>query len=210
MENDRDTRKKGTQRVVNLLHEFFGNVPGTTELQTTNPFTHSQAIARGAARKAAAVSGALAIPAGPLGLFTILPDILAIWRIQSQMVADIAGTFGQTPHLSREQMIYCLFRHAASQAVRDLVVRVGERYIIRRASLELLERVLRKVGLRVSQQVAGRFISRWLPIIGAFGVGAYAYYDTSRVARTAVELFQKEIGEEPAEDIPGHPPALTH
>jgi len=210
MENNRESRRKGTERVVNMLNEFFGNVPGTAELQATNPFTRSQAIARGAARKAAAVSGALAIPAGPLGLFTILPDLLAIWRIQSQMVADIAGSFGKTPHLSREQMIYCLFRHAASQAVRDLVIRVGQRYIIRRASLELIERVLQKVGIRVTQRVAGRFISRWLPIIGAVGVGAYAYYDTARVARTAMELFQEEIVEEPAADISAQSPALVN
>lgn len=210
MENNQANRLKGTERIVSMLNEFFGNVPGTTELQATNPFSRAQAIARGAARKAAAVSGALAIPAGPLGLFTILPDLLAIWRIQSQMVADIAGSFGQTPHLSREQMIYCLFRHAASQAVRDLVVRVGERYIIRRASLELIERVLQKVGLRISQQVAGRFLSRWLPIIGAFGVGAYAYYDTAKVARTAIALFQEEIAEEPDADTPPATPALVH
>lgn len=210
MENNQANRLKGTERIVSMLNEFFGNVPGTTELQATNPFSRARAIARGAARKAAAVSGALAIPAGPLGLFTILPDLLAIWRIQSQMVADIAGSFGKTPHLSREQMIYCLFRHAASQAVRDLVVRVGERYIIRRASLELIERVLQKVGLRISQQVAGRFISRWLPIIGAFGVGAYAYYDTAKVARTAIALFQEEIAEEPDADAPPATPALVH
>ena len=30
-------------------------------------------------------------------------------------------------------------------------------------------------------------------MIGALGVGAYAFYDTGQVAKTAIELFQKEI-----------------
>jgi hypothetical protein len=31
-----------------------------------------------------------------------------------------------------------------------------------------------------------------LPVIGALGVGAYAYYDTGQVARTAIDLFGAE------------------
>jgi hypothetical protein len=29
--------------------------------------------------------------------------------------------------------------------------------------------------------------------VGAVGVGAYAYYDTSQVAATAIDLFAKDI-----------------
>ncbi|MEW5296878.1 MAG: hypothetical protein WDW36_000125 [Sanguina aurantia] len=34
-----------------------------------------------------------------------------------------------------------------------------------------------------------QFISRWLPVVGALGVGAYAYHDTGQVAKTAIALF---------------------
>jgi hypothetical protein len=37
--------------------------------------------------------------------------------------------------------------------------------------------------------MAGRGIARWLPVVGAIGVGAYARYDTRQVARTAIALF---------------------
>ncbi len=30
-------------------------------------------------------------------------------------------------------------------------------------------------------------------MIGAIGVGGYAYYDTKGVAKTAIELFSKEV-----------------
>jgi hypothetical protein len=36
-------------------------------------------------------------------------------------------------------------------------------------------------------------VSRWLPIIGALGVAAYAYYDTGKVAENAIEFFSSEI-----------------
>ena len=41
----------------------------------------------------------------------------------------------------------------------------------------------------LTRAAIGKGVSRWLPIIGAVGVGAYAYYDTRQVARTAIELF---------------------
>ena len=63
-----------------------------------------------------------------MGMLTLLPELVAVWRIQ-------------------EQMLYCLFKHTASQAVRD---------------------------------------------------AGYAYFDTAQVARSAIELFEKDIDVEPA------------
>ena len=133
------------------------------------------------------------MPPGPLGYVTLIPDLVAIWKIQAQMVVDIAGTFGKKAYLGREQMLYCLFRHAAAQAMRDIVVRVGERILIRRPALQIVEQVLRRIGVRITQRLAGGALARWLPIVGALGVGAYAYYDTGQVAETAIDLFRREI-----------------
>jgi hypothetical protein len=60
-------------------------------------------------------------------MLTVIPDLIAIWRVRSQLVADLAGCFGKTAQFTLGQMIHCLFRHTTSQAIRDLVVRVGER-----------------------------------------------------------------------------------
>lgn len=113
------------------------------------------------------------------------------------MVADIAAPYGKKSTLTEEQMVYCLFRHSAAQAVRDLVVRVGERVLIKRGSLTLLESVARKVGLKPTRKVIGKGLSRWIPVAGAIGVGAYAWYDTAQVAATAIELFEQETAVSP-------------
>ncbi len=107
------------------LERFISNVPKTAERKSDDPVVRARAIANTAAAKAALISGGLAIPPGPFGLLTVIPDLIAIWKLQAQMVADIAGCFGKASLLTREQMVYCLFRHAAAQLVRDLVTRVG-------------------------------------------------------------------------------------
>jgi hypothetical protein len=180
-------------QLAQKLLEVVVHVPATAEPASESPEARSRAIIRGAALKAAGTSGTLALPPGPWGMLTVLPDLVAIWKIQAQMVADIAGAYGQTALLSQEQMLYCLFQQTASQVVRDLVVRLGDRLAIRRVPQQVPRRALRQIGLKIAQRLAGRTASRWLPVVGALGVAAYAYRDTVRVGHTAIELFSREV-----------------
>jgi hypothetical protein len=179
--------------LIDVLTDVTSSVPASVEAPRDFPATRAHELTMSAASQAAAASGALALPPGPLGMLTIVPDLLAVWHIQRQLVADIAGCYGKTAGLRREAMMYCLFRHAAAQAVRDLAVRVGQRVLLRQASMAMMERSLQRVGLAVSQRVVGRTISRWLPLVGAVGVGAYAFYDTVQVGRAAKQLFESEL-----------------
>lgn len=145
-----------------------------------------------AAAKAALAAGTLALPPGPLGWATIAPEMLAVWHIQRQLVADIAALYGRSAQLGPEQMLWCLFRHTAAQALRDLGVRVGERVIVRPVAQQLLQRVAAAVGVHVGKQAAQRALSRWVPVVGAAGVGAYAWWDTRQVGRAAQLLFERQ------------------
>jgi hypothetical protein len=120
---------------------------------------------------------------------TVLPDIYLIWQTQRQMVADIFALYGRTAELTRTHMLYCLFRHAASQVLRDVVVRTGERVVVRQLTGTALSRVLGRVGASVTQRMAGSAAGRWLPVVGAVAVGGYAYWDTLQVAKTARRLL---------------------
>ena len=186
-------------KIAETILEFIAHIPSTDEVLSKEPSKRAQSIANSAAAKAALAAGALALPPGPLGWLTILPEMAAVWRIQAQMVADIAAAYGKSATLDREQMLYCLFRHMAAQAVRDIVVRVGERFLVRRASLRVLQAAAQKIGIRITQRAIGKGLSRWIPIIGALGVAGYAYYDSGQVAATAVELFEQEIEIEEAQ-----------
>ncbi len=184
-------------KIAAAILEFVGDVPTTDQRKSKDPAESARKRANMSAAQAAAAAGTLALPPGPAGWLTILPEMIAVWKIQAQMVADIAAFYGKKGSLSQEQMLYCIFKHTASQAVRDLVVRVGERMIVKRASLRVLQTVAQRVGIKVTQRALAKGVSRWFPIVGALGVAAYAYYDTAQVAKVAIELFEKDIEIEP-------------
>jgi hypothetical protein len=182
-----------SHKVAEFILSLAGRIPKSSKRASSSPHDVARALANASAAKAAVISGGLALPPGVLGWVTVLPDFYAIWKLQSQMVSDIAAIYGKSGKLNREQMLYCLFRHAAAQAVRDLVVRAGNRYIVHRTTLRVLESAARKIGVKVTERALGKAAARWIPIVGAVGVGAYAYYDTAQVARTAIELFSGQI-----------------
>ena len=187
--NAPETQTDLASRISRHLLDLLGKVPKTDEKRADNAEVRVRALSAAASNKAALAAGTLALPPGPLGWLTIVPELVAIWRIQAQLVADISGVYGVSARLNREQMMYCLFRHAAAQAVRDLVVQVGGRLIAQDVPMRVIERVTKAIGLRVTKRVVGGGISRWLPVIGAVGVSVYAWYDTRQVARTAIRLF---------------------
>lgn len=177
------------QAILSLV----GKVPASKNLPSETPTEDARRAAKAAATKAALAAGALALPPGVLGWLTILPEMMGVWKIQRQMVADIAALYGKHATLTPEQVVYCLFQHTAAQGVRDLVVRVGQRTLVRRASPLLIRTITRRVGAKLAQRAAGKGLARWLPVLGALGMSAYAYADTAQVAATAIDLFEGVI-----------------
>lgn len=186
------THVKLAQAVIDLVTE----VPDSTLEPSPNPRERADAIATAAKRKAALASAGLALPPGPLAWLTIIPDLMVVWKIQRQMVADIAAVYGHEATLRPEHMLLCLFKHTGAQLFRDLVMRAGERYLVRKLPIRSLYSIANKIGMKITQRSLGRAVSRVVPVAGAVGVAAYTWYDTRQVAKTAIDLFSKDLAVE--------------
>lgn len=187
--------------LLRALENLATTIPVSTEPISSNPKKRALEIAKVAGLKAGALSATLAIPPGPAGLLTVIPDLLKVWQIQQQMVADIAACFGKTSQLNRQMMVYCLFRHGAAMLLRDVVARVGERVIVKQASLRIIQQTLRKIGIKVTQKAVGKTLSRWLPVVGPLLIGGYSLMDTRNVGKTAIDTFSRHIEIEPGDDV---------
>src|SRR5215471_8831586 len=127
--------------VEGVIERVIADVPPPRTGRVEDAARAAEEFARAAARKAAVLSGSLALPPGPFGLMTILPDLYLIWKVQRQMVADIFALHGRSAELTRTHMLYCLFRHMASQVLRDIAVRTGQRVVVEQLSAGALKSV---------------------------------------------------------------------
>ena len=91
--DDKDRNKvvagieKTTEALAKAILDVVAAVPKTNERFASTPRERARAIQTAASLKAAAVSGTLALPSGPLSFAVILPDLISVWRIQAKMVA---------------------------------------------------------------------------------------------------------------------------
>jgi hypothetical protein len=192
-------RKRTTASIANppqlsdVILDLVLSVPSSRERALPQPQERAHRVARSASRTASVISGSLSLPPGLLGWVTVVPELVGVWRVQAQMVSDIAAIYGKHQSLAREQMLYCLFKHMSAQMFRDVVVRVGERVIVRETSMQFLQTAAKKVGVIVTRTVIRKGAARFVPLLGALSVGAYAYFDTMQVAKTAMDLFALDV-----------------
>ena len=101
-------------RISGAILGLVAVIPTSLEPKSDAPGDRASQLRETAARTTGKISGLAAMAPGPLGLLTLLPDLIAMWRIQSQLVADVAATYGKSGTLGKEQMLWCLFRHSAA------------------------------------------------------------------------------------------------
>lgn len=190
--------------LTGLVSAALGGVPKPTETRASRPLQRADAIAKRAAAKAAAISGTLSLPPGPLGLVTVLPDMILVWRIQAQMVVDIAAAFGKADHLSESDITAILFRHVSSAAMADYnrnipidnpeppldLKEIINRMVSKRG--EVINRFATEVTSAAMERLTRRLITRLVPLGGTLIVSAQAALDTGAVAKTAIEMFSGE------------------
>ncbi len=168
-----DAKQSGFgDRVTDSIMNLISKVPSSSEIRSATPDARAKQLARNAARTSASISGVAALAPGPLGMLTLLPDLVGVWKVQAQMVADIAATYGKTATLTHEQMVFCLFKHSAAQLLRDVIVREGARYVVLPVTLRMMRSLATKIGIKVGQRSVGKAIARYAPLVGALCVGA--------------------------------------
>ena len=152
------------------MEKFITVIPTSALAVADDPDSRIKDLTKSAAIKAAVVSASLSAPGGIVGILSTLPDLAAIWKIQAQLVADIAAVYGKLGYLSKQSLLWCLCKQSGAQVVRDIAVRAGTHVLLKKTALKSLSRIV--------------------PVVGAFGSGAYAAFDTYEVSRLAKRYFQ--------------------
>ena len=192
--------------MTRALTQLTGGVPRTNEPKAMRPEQRAEIIARRAAGQVAALTASTLNPDELEAMFDYVPNLISAWRIQAQMVADIASAFGRKEPISHEELTACLMTHLTKTAVReysknrpiahpcdaltltDLVQRASEK------GVQLRGKVLQHIGQAVLERAIDNALSKLAPLAGTAVACANSLFDTEAVARTAVEFFsgQKE------------------
>ncbi len=148
---------------------------------------------REAAQKAFWVSTTLSAVPGPFGLATILPEIVAVTKVQPNLVYKIAKYY-QNLETINQSIVLLIFANALGLTVgNQLVRRVGMRLIIKALSAPVIERIARLIGLRIAAGITKRIAGRWLIVVAAPLFGLFSKKMTQKIGIEATALFAEPI-----------------
>jgi hypothetical protein len=151
-----------------------------------------------AAERAFKVSTALGLIPGPLGMAVILPEVIAITRLQVNLICRIARHFRKHEPVNMEIVLLILGNVMGITAGEALARKVGTRLVIRSANSRIANAVARKIGKKVVEEAAEKAIGRWIPLLTAPLFGYFSRSLTKRIGREAVRLLSLEFEREGA------------
>lgn len=170
----------------NLLMEF---APDTVSIDGKTP----EEMIQKASWSAFTVSTLSALPPGPIGWLTILPEIIAVTKIQINLIYKIAEYYNKRPVINSTMVMLIFANEAGVNIGKKVLTRVGRKVIIRALGSKAIRPIAQKIGARIGTKITSRLVGRWIPVIIAPIFGAFSKSMTTKIGEEAIALFQEDI-----------------
>lgn len=150
-------------------------------------------LIRKVALQSAAISSGLSALPGMYGSLAVFPEIYLLIRLQSRMVKDIATLLGKESYLSKELILYCLFKENQIHFFDTSFRMIGTRLVIRPVSLNFLETIFYSSITMKGERAFPKSKKRLHSLLSLFVGGTMTYLDTQMVGTTANAIFLGDI-----------------
>lgn len=175
------------ESVVKQKNEYYqGNPQKIPDVNSISSLISSTALMN------SAISGGSSLIPGPYGMLAVVPEIILVIRNQISLIYDIAAAHGKKDLMTKE-LAAMVFLSGMGAGAGSLIVVHGGKYLVRRASLRVFQRLIAMLGGKVTQQALKSTISKWLPGVGAAAMAAWTNYLTRQIGKKAHEIFSSEI-----------------
>ena len=142
-----------------------------------------------AAREAFLVSSAASLPPGPAGMLTLVPEFVAVTKIQVNLVYRIAKYYGKEGSVDRVTLLL-VFGQAFGIGAGRIALREAEKRLAVRLLQERAGRTLgQRLGARVGRRMALAGLGRWIPLVSAPVFGLIARSLTRKIGAHAQKHF---------------------
>ena len=145
-----------------------------------------------AAHKAFKISTALGLIPGPIGFVSIIPEAVAITRLDINLIHRIARHYNRTEMVDKEIVLLILANVMGVAGGEALIRKAGAALVIRSANTRAVRALARKIGTRIVDRAAEKAIGRWIPLLTAPFFGYFSRSLTRRVGKEAKNLISPQ------------------
>lgn len=173
--------------VIKGKNEYYHSHPDKVpELGSVGSLIGKTALAN------SAISGGASLIPGPWGMLAVVPEIVLVIRNQIDLIYDIAAAHGKKELMTKE-LAAMVFISGMGSGAGGLIVAHGSKYLVRRASLQVFQKMITLLGGKITQQALKSAVSKWLPGVGAVAMAAWSNYLTRQIGKKAHEIFSSDV-----------------
>lgn len=146
-----------------------------------------------ASRKAFLVSAAAGVVPGPWGWATILPEIIAVTKIQIDLIHSIAAFYKKHAQLTPSLTLLIFAGQAKIQIGKNLVRNTAGKFVVREMTKKTARQVAQRVGAAIGVKITTRALGRMIPFILAPLFGAMSKSMTTDIGNEAIKIFNQNL-----------------
>lgn len=141
----------------------------------------------------AAISGGCSLVPGPWGMAAAVPEIILVIQNQLKMVYDIGKAHGHDEKTLDTQLLLEIVLSGTGNAGLTTTTIVGQKLILTRAGARTIQRIIARLGGKVTQKLIKSMASKWIPVVGAAAMATWSKYSTEKIGKRADEMFKMHI-----------------
>lgn len=128
------------------------------------------------------------------GWWTLIPNLVQIWRIHGRLVLTIAYIYGYNLDDSdrREEIALCVALSSASESVNKLMKEAGmigaKKAMLTKASKEFIKSIPNKL-VTIAGKKSFTNVSKLVPVVGGLIGGTIDFFSTKGVGKAAINFY---------------------
>ena len=137
----------------------------------------------------------------PIGMLTILPELILTIENQIVMIYDIGVANGQEDHMSKEVVLALALQAGIGSVAITALASQSERILIKKASIKIFNKMANVFGLKISSSVVKSKVANCIPFLGGIAIGVWIKYTTSELGKGSALILSNNITIEETEEI---------
>jgi uncharacterized tellurite resistance protein B-like protein len=182
------------ERTINKRKEFYNDNPRPSKSDVETIINTSSA-------ENAVRSGILAFAPGPLGLITIIPDLVMSMESQINMIYDIGVAHGKEELMTKETILSLALLSGGGSMGISLLTQQAGKLVVKKAAVKIIQNTAKAVGIKLTAGAVKSSVASYVPLLGGLAIGVWVKYVTDELGRSSESILSKNVSVEETDTL---------
>lgn len=182
------------QNSNSINNSWFGNLllefkPSNVDIEGKDP----ESMKSAACKKAFTLTTIASLPPGPLGIISIIPELIGLTKLQVNLVYSIAEYYHKEHQVNATILLMVFGNEAGIKFGSEIAGKQGSKYIVKALTSETVKKIAEKIGVKITARAATKAVVKFIPFVTAPILGYFSSGMTKKIGEYAINFFSQYV-----------------